>query len=676
MAKRIKGISFLNPVNVEEGYLKYCADYAIAHGIGHFEIIGPTHDPVRGNCDGMILYRKYAEFNEGKDKDYIEYCTRVVNETLDKVAAHGIKSYYWHHELEVPANFDEVYPEIHNADGDVEVTHPRIRDFLENKIEDFFYTYPNMSGIVLTLHETRIPLLKLKNQKLGKVERVKYVTEIVYNTCKRLGKELIVRPFASLASDYNDLMSAYEQISHDLIVCDKWTQFDWSLTLPSNEFFHKIKDNPLMVETDIFGEYFGKGLVPIMLKDHIIRKFAYCEDFNPRGYVNRIDRGGNIPFGTPNEVNLEIMDAVEDGRDVDAAIDAFFAREYGEYGPVVRAAMDDTEELQIKAMSVQGFGIHWLSHFPGVFAAKSEFGPFLRNHVKSYRDWDFPKDIEHLDVEVIRRDQAWAISAASEKLELIKTLEGKFDEKKYYSLYMRFTNLYYVAKIWRELAEVYINLAKFFDDNDEAALLLMNESLDKIKELDIECYEILGDDAYCEALYIPKNFPNSHQFDERKSGAYHFGADLRAALDAELKTYRKWSTEGLCDFVIPGGFAEEHSLETEANFSAAIVTEDGVCRTAGAARDKEWSLLKAHGWFSYILNVRPGVKNTIEVLGKGQKNILSIDLAIDGDMEKYRVEGDGILSVVREFTPKSDKVVVRIDRNSEYMPFIYGIKIK
>ena len=32
-----------------------------------------------------------------------------------------------------------------------------------------------MSGIVLTLHETRIPLLKLKNQKLEKVERVKYI---------------------------------------------------------------------------------------------------------------------------------------------------------------------------------------------------------------------------------------------------------------------------------------------------------------------------------------------------------------------------------------------------------------------------------------------------------------------------------------------------------------------
>ena len=58
MNKINKGISFLNPVRVEEKYLKKCAEYAIEHGIKHFELIGPTHDPVRGNCDGMMFFRK------------------------------------------------------------------------------------------------------------------------------------------------------------------------------------------------------------------------------------------------------------------------------------------------------------------------------------------------------------------------------------------------------------------------------------------------------------------------------------------------------------------------------------------------------------------------------------------------------------------------------------------
>lgn len=38
---------------------------------------------------------------------------------------------------------------------------PLVKDFLENKILDFFEAYPLMDGIILTLHETKILFLKL-----------------------------------------------------------------------------------------------------------------------------------------------------------------------------------------------------------------------------------------------------------------------------------------------------------------------------------------------------------------------------------------------------------------------------------------------------------------------------------------------------------------------------------
>lgn len=46
-----------------------------------------------------------------------------------------------------------------------------------------------------------------------------------------------------------------------------------------------------------------------MLKNHIKEKFEYCEGYNVSGYVSRIDRAGQNPFGAPNEVNLDIMNA-------------------------------------------------------------------------------------------------------------------------------------------------------------------------------------------------------------------------------------------------------------------------------------------------------------------------------------------------------------------------------
>ena len=106
--------------------------------------------------------------------------------------------------------------------------------------------------------------------------------------------------------------------------------------------------------------------------------------------------------------------------------------------------------------------------------------------------------------------------------------------------------------------------------------------------------------------------------------------------------------------------------------------EDGACRTAGSERGSMWSVVKAHGWFSYEMKVNPGVENTITVEGKGENGTLSVDLDIDGDMTRHSVSGEGILSFSRTFTPKEgvDKVVVRIDRNSASLPFIYSIMIK
>ncbi len=680
MSIAIKGISYLNPVSVEGNYMKRCAEYAISHGVKHFELVGPTHHPIRGNCDGMTLYRKYSVFNEEKDVEYIKYCEKVINETLDMIEPYGIKSYYWHHELEVPAKFDELYPEVLNERGDVEVTHPLIKDFLVNKIEDFFHTYPKMTGIVLTLHETRIPLLKLKNQKIGKVERVKYVTEILYETCTRLGKELIVRPFASIAQDYDDLMDAYEQISEELTVCDKWTKYDWSLVRPHNPFLARIK-NPLVIETDIY-EYFGKGFLPLMLKNHIIEKVKYCSSFNPRGYVTRIDRGGYTPFDTPNEVNLEIMDAALDGRDVDEAIDAFFRREYGEFAPIVRGAMENTEELQVKALHAEGKALHWLSLFPPLFSMKSEYRIFRDDFVapQSMIEDGFTK----FRIDVVLKDKEEAIRAIGEKLAAIESLKGKLDDDKYYQLYMRFKNFHIVAQIFEQLCIVYYNIARYFEHHDEEALSKIYKSIDIMRELDREGYEALGADFHCEALSIKKKSPfrsfglGSDSTDPRDSHVYLLDVLLKAALDLEVAKDRELRGESPVDYVIPGGFSEEHDLKREPNFSAALTMVDGPCRTAGSERGSMWSVVKAHGWFSYEMKVKPGVENTIIIEGKGEDGNLSIDLAIDKEMTRHSACGEGLVKIRHTFTPGKDqeKVTVRIDRNSSSLPFIYSIMIK
>ena len=160
----IRGISVSNPVEVDREYLLYTVEYAKQMGFDHLQIIGPIHDGVKGNIDGMTPYRKYAQFDGTKDPEYVQRSLDAVNAACDLARAYGIRTYQWHHELDLPDGFREAFPEIRNRFGDVEVTHPLVKDFLEHKIRDFFHFYHNMDGIILTLHETKVPRLKLKDQ--------------------------------------------------------------------------------------------------------------------------------------------------------------------------------------------------------------------------------------------------------------------------------------------------------------------------------------------------------------------------------------------------------------------------------------------------------------------------------------------------------------------------------
>lgn len=668
----IKGISVCHPVALNEDYLMQCAQYAIDHGVAHFEICGPIHNPIKGNCDGMMLYRKYEQFNAGKKLDYVSGCQQAVNRVLDELVPHGIKCYCWHHELELPQGFEQAFPEIQNSDGDVEVTHPIVRDFLEHKIEDFFHTYPQMTGIVLTLHETRIPLLKLKHQKLDKVERIKYVTEVLYSACKRLGKELIVRPFASIAQDYDDLMAAYERVSPELTVCDKWTKYDWSLIAPHNPFLSRIENNPLMVEGDIFGEYFGVGYLPILLKDHIVKKIDYCKDFAPKGYVLRIDRSGNRIFGTPNEVNLEIANAVLDGGDVDAAIRDFFDREYGPCGETVRLAMEGTEDIQIKAMCAQNwYTIHALSRFPSPTSVQRQYRYFRTDYAPKKGTWQDVPQFKGIDHEAVLADKKQAIRLAQEKLAMIRALEGKLPQDKYYSLYMRFANLELVCRIWEQVALLYSSLARYFESADRIWLQTIYSALDTMKELDDEGFALLGDDFYCEALGPEKADGG------RRSPLQDLQNTIKTRIELEVEEFDRLQKEQLYDFLIAGGFSEEHNHRNEPNFSSPVCLPEGVCRCAGSLRGKAWSVLKAHGWIAYDMKVRPDQENTLVISGKGEEGHLRFDLDVDGQMTRVALDGEGFVEYTHKFTPAAgaQTVAVRIDRNSEYMPYIHTLKM-
>ena len=674
MAQRINGISVCNPVVLDREHLLRTADYAIRHGVKHYQFIGPIHNPEIGNVDGMVSYRKYARFNDEKNADYIRFCEDVVNEVCEKLSAAGVKTYMWHHELEVPEGFRDAYPEILNDYGDVEITHPLIRDFLENKLADFFAAYPKMDGLILTLHETRIPLLKLKHQKLDKIERVKYVTAILHDCCKKLGKELIVRPFASIEEDYEMMTQAYEQISPNMVIMDKWTQFDWSLTLPVNAFFRKIRRNPLLVETDIFGEYFGLGILPIMLRDHILKNFSYCEDFEPVGYVSRIDRAGYHAFGDVNEVNYCIMEACLEGRDVDAAINGFFAERYGSVGPAVRALMERTEDIQRHIFNLKDYYFSEGSRFPAINHCKNHFYFEMtkeEHHLVS-GEWFIPLGWQRGELCDLLAEKAQAVADAAALLDRCRSLENQLPAGDYDALLKKFLNLSYVAQLWQALLDVFVHYTKYFELHEDAMALMLDDALNRLLHLEEAARAQLGESFY---IWQLSHNPNA-SYTTAKEPVQSFVQDIRDSFRMEKALHHRLTQQQLTDFVICGGGFEGHKIMKEVNFSDTYLKADGICRIPGTYRGKAFSTVNAHGWFSYELKVKPGVMNTLVVAANGSEGHIDFDLTVGADKHEVRSLAAEKTEFTFHFHPGNEATIrVRIDRVTSYTPFIYEIKV-
>lgn len=664
------GISVLNPVDIEQDYLDFTVDYAIQNKYNHVQLIGPIHNPVKGNIDGMTYYKKYACFNDEKDSAYVDYNLDVVNKALKKLHDAGIKSYMWHHELELPLTFSDAFPEVLNSDGDIEVSHPLVTDFLQNKIKDFFDAYPYMDGIILTLHETRVPLLKLKNQKLSKGERVKLVTKVLYDTCVSLGKKLICRPFASIEEDYEMMTRAYEEISTDMVIMDKWTQFDWSLTLPDNAFFAKIKNNPILVETDIFGEYFGKGCFPLMLKEHIEHKIEYCAKFSPDGFCSRIDRAGRHPFGDVNEVNLYIMNACTKGEDVDKAIDDFFESKYPGYGDKVREIMENTEEILRRIIYLKGYYFSELSLFPQLNHSKNHFyfEMMREDYALCSGEWFIPKNWLRGSIEGVIAEKQSAVDMANKVYDKLQLLKGKLDDKEFEKLNVKFLNLKICASVWRVLVDVFYNYAKYFELKDEKYEKDFYLAINKLDELNEQGKALLGANFYCvqgDAVLVNKAKEFITSFTSQTVESFKVEKETTLAIEKE-KPY---------DFVVCGGGNEHHKIKKEVNFSDTLILDGKLARVPGSTR-KGWSSVNAHGWFSYEIAVKPNSENVIQVQMGSETKKLDVKVTVNDQETIIKKDIDGVETVTLKFTAGAENNVrVRFDRLTSYTPCIFTIKV-
>ena len=136
------------------------------------------------------------------------------------------------------------------------------------------------------------------------------------------------------------------------------------------------------------------------------------------------------------------------------------------------------------------------------------------------------------------------------------------------------------------------------------------------------------------------------------------------------------SGKGLYDFVIAGGGSESHGLKKEVNFSDTLVIDGELCRIPGSSRGAKWATIKAHGWFSYEIKVRPNTLNRIGLRLGSLGDNLDIKITLGEKATELHQGYDSIVDIELEYAAGDEKCVrIRFDKISVNPPAIFLIKV-
>jgi hypothetical protein len=332
--------------------------------------------------------------------------------------------------------------------------------------------------------------------------------------------------------------------------------------------------------------------------------------------------------------------------------------------------MENTEDILKRIIYLKGYYYSQLSLFPALNHSKNHFYfEMMRDecNIKS-NEWFIPIGWQRGTLESVMEEKS---SALRETEELLSKLEGSRElipECEWDSLYTKFKNLELIAKIWKLLTDSFYAYAKYFEKNDERYAEDLERVLSELTELAAVGKELLGDKFYCISG------------DSLAGGGRYELIDifLREVLDsfeAEKAAFEKLEDENLYDYVIPGGASEGHALKKEVNFSATAIKDGELHRIPGSPL-KGWSIVNAHGWFSYEVAVRPNAENTIINDIGSPADTLDAKITIGDASEELHKAGNRHTLTYTYKAGDEGAVRVRFDRISANAPEIYTVKVK
>jgi hypothetical protein len=217
----------------------------------------------------------------------------------DLALAKGIPFYLWVHE------FDDV-PNRFLKDGRVTMDDPELYRYLDQRYEKLVAAVPKCAGFVLTLHESDFRVFR-DDRVISKdpvPERIRKVTQVIYDVLKRHNKQLITRNFFYEPIEMDYFKAALAMLPDDIIVMSKDTTHEFHPFYPWDPLHGKVGNKKQIIEIDLGTEKAWSGRGVYAQTDYIHRVALHARDTHLTGMVGRARLGWSKPFEDLHEVNL------------------------------------------------------------------------------------------------------------------------------------------------------------------------------------------------------------------------------------------------------------------------------------------------------------------------------------------------------------------------------------
>lgn len=230
-----------------------------------------------------FLYPEYPELNQKIKEPFKEAVYKIrdyFQKAYEMTVKNNMEFWYVFQVLQFPdigfnpgshlVNVDleplrEIYPDLINPDNEVDMSSEFVYEFIGKQIDELFELAPALSGIELWIMErATVKIARLKKQRISTDEIIANIVNTIHQhlaprNCKM---DVDLHTSGGETRTLHSLMNAARK-HNDILVSADNTIGDYHLHLPFNNHFKEaVKSNPVIVNFDLNGEYWGKNFVP------------------------------------------------------------------------------------------------------------------------------------------------------------------------------------------------------------------------------------------------------------------------------------------------------------------------------------------------------------------------------------------------------------------------------